>query len=149
MVRVNLKGIAKVTAKGRTYWYAWRGGPRLRGEPGSAEFVASYQEAHQQRRQPDPGRFHSLVAAYRAGAGYQRLAPSTKVNFGRFLDRISEHFGSLSVAQFDRPEKIRPVILQWRAQWSTTPRTADYALQVLSVVLSHGVDLGRIAGNPC
>ena len=35
MVRVNLKGIAKVTAKGRTYWYAWRGGPRLRGEPGS------------------------------------------------------------------------------------------------------------------
>ena len=30
------------------------------------------------------------------------------------------------------------------------PRTADYAMQVLSRVLSHAVDpLGRIAGNPC
>jgi hypothetical protein len=59
MVRVNLKGIAKVTAKGRTYWYAWRGGPRLRGEPGSAEFVQSYNEAIENRRTPDDGRFHS------------------------------------------------------------------------------------------
>jgi integrase len=149
MVKVDLKGIAKVTAKGRTYWYAWRGGPRLRGEPGSAEFIASYNEAHERRRQPDPGRFYGLVAAYRASAGYQRLAPATKVNFSRFLDRIAEHFGSLSVAQFDRPERIRPVILQWRSRWQSTPRTADYALQVLSVVLSYGVDLGRVAGNPC
>ena len=44
MVKVDLKGIAKTTAKGRTYWYAWREpgqphGPRLRGEPGSPEFV--------------------------------------------------------------------------------------------------------------
>jgi hypothetical protein len=45
MVKVDLKGLAKVTAKGRTYWYAWRGGPRLRGEPGSPEFMASYNEA--------------------------------------------------------------------------------------------------------
>jgi uncharacterized ParB-like nuclease family protein len=29
MVRINLKGIAKVTVKGHTYYYAWRGGPRL------------------------------------------------------------------------------------------------------------------------
>jgi len=41
MVKVDLKGIAKTKAKGRTYYYAWRGGPRLRGEPGSTEFIAS------------------------------------------------------------------------------------------------------------
>ena len=57
MVKVNLKGIAKVTAKGRTYWYAWRGGPRLRGEPGIAEFVASYNEAH---REPASARYKPL-----------------------------------------------------------------------------------------
>jgi uncharacterized ParB-like nuclease family protein len=34
MVRITLKGVAKVSAKGRTYYYAWRGGPRLRGERG-------------------------------------------------------------------------------------------------------------------
>jgi hypothetical protein len=35
MVKIDLKGIAKVTAKGRIYYYAWRGGPRLNGKPGS------------------------------------------------------------------------------------------------------------------
>ena len=35
------------------------------------------------------------------------------------------------------------------AQWEDKPRTADYAIQVLSTVLSHAVDpLGKIAGNP-
>jgi hypothetical protein len=60
MVKVELKGIAKTTAKGWTYRYAWREpgqphGPRLRGEPGSPEFVASYLEAHENLRPPDTG----------------------------------------------------------------------------------------------
>ena len=36
MVKVDLKSIAKVRTKGHTYWYAWRRGPRLTGEPGLA-----------------------------------------------------------------------------------------------------------------
>jgi integrase len=150
MTRVNLKGIAKVTAKGRTYWYAWRGGPRLRGEPGAAEFVASYREAHESLRAPDTSRFYSLVALYKASPEYERLAASTKRKWAPWLDQIGDYFGDLQVAQFDRPEKIRPVIRQWRNRWTDKPRTADYGLQVLSRVLSYAVDpLGRIAGNPC
>jgi integrase len=149
MVRVNLKGIAKVTAKGRTYWYAWRGGPRLRGEPGSPEFIASYNEAHASLRTPDASRFRSLVVQYRAEK-LPTLAASTRQNWSPWLDRIAEHFGDLSIAQFDRPQKIRPVIVQWRKRWASKPRTADYALQVLSAVLTYAVDpLGKIAGNPC
>jgi hypothetical protein len=71
MVKVDLKGIAKVTAKGRTYYYAWRGGSRLRGEPGSPEFHASYNEAIESRRTPEPGRFKSLIVLYKG-------APTTK-----------------------------------------------------------------------
>ena len=107
MVKVELKGIAKVTAKGRSYWYAWRGGPRLRGEPGSPEFMASYNVAVESRRLPDPARFRSLVTLYRA-ADFQKLSPSTKRNWSQWLDRIAEYFGDLSIRQFDRPEKIRP-----------------------------------------
>ena len=61
MVKVDIRGVAKVTAKGKTYWYAWRGGPRLRGEPGLPEFMQSYNEAIESRRTPEPGRFRSLV----------------------------------------------------------------------------------------
>jgi integrase len=150
MIRVNLKGIAKVTARGRTYWYAWRGGPRLRGEPGSAEFVASYREAHESLRAPDTNGFHSLVVMYRASVEFEKLAASTKRKWNPWLDRIGDHFGELQIAQFDRPEKIRPVIRQWRNRWADKPRTADYGLQVLSRVLSHAVDpLGKLAGNAC
>ena len=144
MARVNLKGIAKVTPKGRTYWYAWRGGPRLRGEPGSPEFIASYREAYETLQAPDTSRFRSLVVLYKASGEYEKLAASTRRNWVPWLDRIGEYFGELQVAQFDRPEKIRPVIRQWRKHWAGKPRTADYGLQVLS-----RDPLGRIAGNPC
>lgn len=150
MVKVDLKGIAKVKAKGRTYYYAWRGGPRLRGKPGSLEFITSYNEAIEDRRTPDKRRFRFVVADYKASAEYKKLAASTREQWGKWLDRIGEYFGELRIAQFDRPEKIRPVIRRWRNQWVDTPRTADYALQVLSRVLAHAVDpLGKIAGNPC
>jgi integrase len=150
MVRIDLKGIAKVTAKGRVYWYAWRGGPRLSGKPASPEFVASYNEAIQQRRTPDKSRFRFVVTDYKASGEYKKLAESTRAQWGKWLDRIADYFGELSIAQFDRPEKIRPVIRRWRNQWAETPRTADYAMQVLSRVVAHAVDpLGKIAGNPC
>jgi integrase len=151
MVKVDLKGIAKATAKGRTYYYAWRGGPRLRGEPGSPEFMASYNEAIESRRTPDSGRFKSLVVLYRASPDYTKnLADSTRKSWSPWLDRIADYFGELRVAQFDRPEKIRKVIRHWRNKWADKPRTADYGMQVLSRVLSHAVDpLGKIASNPC
>src|SRR5262245_34234287 len=49
-MRIRLKGINSITKRladgsQRTYWYAWKGGPPLRGGPGSAQFVASYNEA--------------------------------------------------------------------------------------------------------
>jgi len=49
-VRVRLKGLHWSTfrsADGRkvTCYYAWRGGPRLRGEPGTPEFIADFNEA--------------------------------------------------------------------------------------------------------
>jgi integrase len=150
MVRVELRGVHKLTVKDQTYYYAWRGGPRLRGEPGSPEFHASYNEAVESRRTPEPGRFESLVMLYKASPDYAKLADTTRRNWSPWLDRIADYFGDLRIAQFDRPEKIRPVIRRWRNQWADRPRTADYGMQVLSRVLSYAVDpLGKIAGNPC
>jgi integrase len=119
-------------------------------EPGSPEFMASYHEAIEGRRATDASRFRSLVVLYKGSGDYKKLADSTKRNWSSWLDRISDHFGALRIAQFDRPDKIRPIIRRWRNQWADKPRTADYGLQVLSRVLSFAVDpLGKIAGNPC
>lgn len=153
VVRYPLKGIFRVTVRGRDYWYAWRGpplGPRLRGERGSPEFHASYIEAHETLRAPDNDRFRSLVVAYKASPDFAKLAPATKKVWGPWLDRIAEHFGELRIAQFERTLKIRPVIIGWRNQWANKPRTADVAVEVLSRVTSHAVDtLGKLSINPC
>jgi integrase len=106
--------------------------------------------ALEQWRAPDTSRFRHVVALYKASGEFMKLADSTKRNWHAWLARIEEHFCELSTAQFDRPERIRPVIRRWRNQWAGQPRTADYGMQVLSRVLSHAVDpLGVIAGNPC
>jgi hypothetical protein len=64
-MRIRLKGINSHTAKladgtTKTYWYAWKGGPRLNGEPGTPEFIASYNEAAAQRIKPAGGLFFLL-----------------------------------------------------------------------------------------
>jgi len=149
MPRVELKGIAKVTSKGRDYWYAWRGGPRLRGEPGTPEFMASYNEAIESLKATNTDKFHSVVVQYRADA-FKGLAASTRSKWAPWVDRIDEYFGNLRTVQFDRAEKIRPVIIRFRNQWSDKPRTADYGIQVLSHILSYAVDpLTKITKNPC
>ena len=53
-MRVELKGIHWTPAKladGTTkiYWYAWKNGPRIDGEYGTPEFIASYNAAIAQR----------------------------------------------------------------------------------------------------
>jgi integrase len=148
MVRIDLKGITKVRSKGRVYYYAWRGGPRLNGKPGSPEFIASYNEASENLKAADSNKFHSLVVAYKKNE-FKALAESTKRNWSPWLDRIDDLFGRLSIAQFDRSEKIRPVILRWRSKFADTPRGADYGMQVLSRLLSYAVELGKITSNPC
>jgi integrase len=139
----------EVTAKGRVYRYAWRNGPRLRGEPGTPEFVASYNEAVESRKALDTDKFKSIVLRYRAGP-FKQLAKSTQSKWQPWIERIGDYFGGLQTSQFDRHDKIRPVIIRWRNKWQDTPRTADYGMQVLSAILSYAVDpAGAIARNPC
>ena len=150
MVTLELKGLHRVTAKGRTYWYAWRGGPRLVGEPGSTAFLNSYNEAIASRKTQDDGRFRSLVRDYRASSDYSKLADSTRRNWGPWLDRIADHFGELSVAQFDRTEKIRPVIRRGALASRQIHARRTTGCRFSRGSAAYAVDpLGRLASNPC
>ena len=79
---------------------------------------------------------------------YQKLAASTKAKWGPWLDRVADHFGTLSIAAFDNP-KVRPIIRKWRGKYSDTPRTADMGLQVLRAVCAHALEQGKLTVNPC
>ena len=108
--------------------------------------MRDYHEAIENLRVPDNDRFRSLVVEYRGSAQYKALSEVTKRKRGPWLDRVADYFGDLRIAQFERPEKIRPIIIRWRKQWADKPRTVRFCDRGLSCVLSYAVDpLGRLA----
>ncbi len=146
---VDLKGVHRVTAKGANYVYAWRGGPRLTAEAGTPEFIEELSLAHARRKEGDTSKISGLCALYRASADWQGLAPKTRTDWSRWLDRIQVKFGALSIRQFSRPKVIRPEIRKWRATFAATPRAADMAIQVFSRLLTFAVDNDMLDTNPC
>lgn len=153
MMTIKIKGVNPVrdkrTGEVRYYLGRHKGAVRLKGVPGTPEFMASYTEALASRKPADNGKMRALVSLYRSSAAFTGLAPKTREIWSRWLDRIVERFGDYSVAQFGRAETIRPIIRKWRDKWADRPRSADYAMQVLSRLLTHAVDLDKISTNPC
>ena len=154
-MRVRLKGINSITktlADGtlRTYWYAWKGGPPLRGEPGSPEFIASYNEAVARKVVPPTGKLLSLVHQYQASEDFLGLATSTRRSYVQLIARIEREFANFPLSGLTDP-RTRGIFKQWRDRIATDSgrRQADYAWTVLARVLSWGLDRGLVAANPC
>lgn len=150
-MRVELRGIHSVrkrlTTGVVTYYYAWRGGPRLQGEPGSPEFLASYQAAHAGRRKPNPALFQSIIAGYRASSDFARLGERTKVGYRAKLRQIEDAFGTMPLDVLEDPGVTRD-FLDWRDGMAGAPRQADYAWTILMRVISWGRDRGLTTYRP-
>jgi integrase len=155
MVRVRLKGVnfaTKCLADGtlRKYWYAWRGGPLLRGEPGTPEFVASYNAAVATKVATPQGVILSILQGYQASEDFRGLADSTRRSYVPLIKRIEKDFGDFPLsAVTDR--RTRGVFMAWRDKVATSSgrRQADYAWSVLARVFSWAFDRGLVAANPC
>jgi integrase len=146
---VDLRGVHKVNAKGRTYYYAWRGGPRLTAEPGTGAFVEQLAAAQAARVEGDRSKISGLCAMFRASDEWKALAPKTRNEWSRWLDRIQIEFGDLSLRAVGRTTTIRPIFRKWRAKYASTPRAADMGMQTLSRLMSFAVDNDLLEHNPC
>jgi integrase len=151
-VRVLLKGVHKVKRRladgtEATYYYAWRGGPRIDAEPGTEAFAVAYAEAKKKRIAPGKGLFFNLIAEFRSSAEFPRNK-STSRAYNYYLKLIEEEFGDMRIEALTDPA-VRGDFKQWRDTMADRPRTADYAWTVLARVLSVAKDRGRITVNPC
>lgn len=154
-MRIRLRGLNRVTKKladGRTvtYWYAWKGGPALRGEPGSPEFVASYNEAVAQKVKPATGVLLSVMQGYQSSEDFRSLADSTRRSYTALIKRIESKFGDFPLAALTY-HRTRGEFLAWRDKLAADSgrRLADYAWTVLARILSWSLDRGLVAINPC
>jgi hypothetical protein len=152
-MRVRLKGINHATkrlANGtiKHYWYAWRGGPLLRGEPGTPEFIASYNEAVDRKVKAPEGVLSALIGKFEASPEFEKLAPRTQDDYRKQFKSISRDFGDLPVEALCDP-RVRGVFKDWRDQIAKRSlRQADAAWIALARVLSWALDRRKIAVKP-
>jgi integrase len=153
-MRVPLKGINSITKRladgtERTYWYAWKGGPPLRGEFGSAEFHASYNEAVNRKATPPSGVLFTLLREYQASDNFRSRRDRTRHDYIQQIKRIERDLGDFPLSALtDR--RTRGVFMDWRDKLAlSSRRQADYAWQVLALVLSWAKERGKITINPC
>src|SRR5262249_31799402 len=148
-MRIRLKGINSITktlADGskRTYHYAWKGGPSLRGEPSTPEFVASYNEAVARKVVTPQGTLQSPLRAFQASAEFSGLAERTRIDYVKQIHTIEKDLGDFPLAGLtDR--RTRGIFMAWRDRLAVNSRRqADYAWQVLRRVLSWSLDRGLV-----
>lgn len=151
------KGIRRVVRRNsdgevlQVYYYAWKGGPRLAGVPGSREFSQSLAAALKgQRRQPEDT-LCGLALQYQASPEFGALADSTRKEWRRRIaiicaDEDELDIGGIPLEALNDP-RVKADVLAWRDQWRATPRAADFLMQVLSRILSWGQQRGILTLN--
>lgn len=99
------------------------------------EINAGLQKAAVPRPSTSPGTLEDLISLYRESHEFKRLAEGTRKDYVERLDWLKEHAGHLPVATI-----TREAVIQLRERFASTPRKADWILQVLRRILNFAMD---------
>lgn len=155
MVRAEIKGVfpthkkRKDGSRARTYWYHRATGKRLRGEPGSPDFISDYAAAEKLIRDRHAGTLNSLIRAYTTSIEFeQKLAASTQAEYKRMLTKSEVEFGAMPLAALD-DARVKRDLLEWREKVARVSgqREADNRLSAISAMLTWACDRGQLTAN--
>lgn len=152
-MRVKLKGLNSVRkrlADGtvKTYHYAWKGGPKLPGAPGSPEFMAAYHAAVSAKIAVPAGNLKFVLARYEDSAEFGQLAPRTQTDYRRHIDAIEAEFGTFPLEGLTS-KRARVIFSEWKDGLAKRSlRQADYAWTVFARCLSWALKRGLVDANP-
>ena len=154
MTRIRLDYVHEYNRRGRIYRYFRRPGSkqiRLRGVPGSQEFMEAYQAALDGQPTPErqigakrtrPGTVNAAVIGYYTCLAFRSLAPSTQKMRRAILERFREDHGDKRIALLPR-EVVRRLLDK------KTPAAARNWLKTLRGLLEFAVAEGFRVDNPC
>jgi len=156
VVRANLKGVFPTYKKlkdgtRKTYWYHRETGKRLRGEPGSPEFISDFANAEQSVRDrlAHGGTFNGLIREYTLSKEFdENLSPSTKTEYRRMLTKAEVEFGDMQISALE-DWRVRKDFLEWRDRVAETSglREADYRLSAISAMITWAIKKHRLPTN--
>ena len=148
LARVDLLYLWAPQGRHKVYWFYRRAGQRIpitssegkRLAYGEAGFLDAYERIHESfglpaRDGPVVGTLTHVIESYRAAPEFRALAPKTRKDYGRFLDTLKEKHGHRSVAAMPRE-----AVFKLRDDHQATPRTANYIVSVLRVILTYAED---------
>ena len=153
-MRTSLKGLNRVRKKladgsVATYYYAWKGGPRLEGNPNEPEFVRAFFKAHAAKIESQPGTLQSVLNAYQVNPKFLALAPRTRRDYVQQIKKIESRYSDFPIAALSE-RAARGEFLSWRDGLAKkSKRQADYAFSVLALIISWAFDRGLVPSNPC
>ena len=84
----RIRGVKKVRAKGRVYYYHRKTMIRLPGLPGSTAFMDAIARAERNKIEPDvlPGTLGAIISAYRASPEFRSLRERTQRDYQKVLN---------------------------------------------------------------
>lgn len=147
--------IRKVKADGSVEYryYAWRGkgAPCFHVSPHKPVrqpfprlFVEAYDKAIRESREIKDN-FNGLAQRYLESPAFKKLVNGSERS--RYVGMAQKQFGSAPIRVIADP-RFRGELVAYRDSLGATPRTADLAIQAVSVVLEHARNLGLLALNP-
>jgi len=153
-MRIKIKGINKVAKRladgtKATYYYAWKGGPRLPGKPGDPAFITAYNEAIATKADQPVGTLQSILNTYQSSSKFIELSARTQKDYIRNIRQIETEFSAFPIeALSDR--RCRGEFLAWRDRMALkSKRQADYIYATLAAILAWANDRGLVPLNPC
>lgn len=151
-MRVPLKGVHKTRKKladgtFREYYYYGKGGPRIKAEYGTPEFVVEFNKLKGSSRAPDPDSFLSVIRMYERMEFYKK-GKATQRSYRPFIAQIEKKFGTMPLEAIEE-HGARALFMEWRETMADRPRTADLAWSVLQRIMAFGVDKEKLKRNPC
>lgn len=129
------------------YRYHRKTGKQIHGEPGTPDFLRSYEQAAGAKLKRTEGTLADLIKRFEESPEYADLRATTKAEYKRKLAVVDKKWGETPY-EFLTDMEWKKDVLAWRDGIATVHRReADNLCSALSRVLSHAYDRGILDRN--
>jgi len=149
MGEVKLKGVHRVKARGKMYYYHRATGTRLQSRYGTKAFVDEVYALNEMVNSKDgetlPGTWRALYKEFLMSDDFGNLAPRTKSDYEKRI------LGKLNIDGVPLSDMTPPTILQLRdaIRKKHGVKQANYTITVMSRIFKWGLPYGYVQTNPC
>lgn len=155
---VKIKGIHKVKMKladgsTQTYYYAWRGGPKMKAKPHTEAFSLEHARLKEVAKNVVSDTLKTIIDHFTGSEDarnpdFTRLAQKTQDDHLYAHKLILKEWPELPL-RFTQARGFKADIRKWHRSFKENPRKADKLLFSLSKVFSYAIADELIDKNPC